>query len=168
MIFGTGEERLRKALMRALSHLERRQETFWSGKIRAAIEGPIEPEEVLSWFGGMGSFGDVEIEGKGEFEPLRMVRSLWFELLRNRVYNLAWGMSRTRRSGGGRRNAKTLFEGQDALKYIEKKNLREVRQDDRLWQTEYADDKTGERWILDYPHSGLQGGGSPRLRRIES
>jgi hypothetical protein len=45
------------------------------------------------------------------------------------------------------------------------KRLRKVKTDVRTWEVEYIDDATGERWVLDYPHSELQGGGPPRLRR---
>ena len=34
------------------------------------------------------------------------------------------------------------------------------------WEEKYVDGATGEIWILDYPESGLHGGGPPRLRRV--
>src|SRR5262249_22979078 len=33
------------------------------------------------------------------------------------------------------------------------------------WETEFEDPVTGELWLMDLPHSELQGGGPPRLRR---
>jgi hypothetical protein len=30
-------------------------------------------------------------------------------------------------------------------------------------EVEYIDDRTGDRWVMDYPDSEQQGGGSPRL-----
>jgi hypothetical protein len=44
--------------------------------------------------------------------------------------------------------------------------LRMVQRDGARWETEYEDPKTGERWLLDYPQSELQGGGEVRLRRL--
>jgi hypothetical protein len=57
------------------------------------------------------------------------------------------------------------FHGTDAVDYA--KNLRKVRVDAVAWEIEYIDDATGERWLMDYPRGDLQGGGPPRLRRIE-
>lgn len=45
--------------------------------------------------------------------------------------------------------------------------LRKVKADPANWTVEYEDPDTGERWLLDYPDSAAQGGGSPRLRRLE-
>ena len=34
------------------------------------------------------------------------------------------------------------------------------------WEIEYLDPSTGDRWLMDYPHSEMHGGGPPRLRRL--
>lgn len=57
--------------------------------------------------------------------------------------------------------------GNEALAYA-KEHLREVRTDSHLRETEFENPHTQERWILDYPHGELQGGGEPRLRKIPS
>jgi hypothetical protein len=62
-------------------------------------------------------------------------------------------------------NNERQFRGEEALRYA-KVNLREIKVDAEKWETEYLDEKTGEKWILDYPESELHGGGSPRLRKI--
>lgn len=54
--------------------------------------------------------------------------------------------------------------GNEALHYIAG-NLRQTRIDNERWETTYVDGD-GEVWIRDYPHGELQGGGSPRLRRV--
>lgn len=54
--------------------------------------------------------------------------------------------------------------GAEAVSYANQ-HLRKVRVASDNWEIEYVDDYTGESWIMDYPHSELQGGGSPRLRR---
>lgn len=45
--------------------------------------------------------------------------------------------------------------------------LRRVFTDSENWVEHFIDDATGARWVLDYPQSGMHGGGSPRLRRVE-
>jgi hypothetical protein len=57
------------------------------------------------------------------------------------------------------------LEGVEALEYIDK-HLKIVRVDAKKWETEYINEETGERWLEYYPHSELQGGGSPYLRKI--
>jgi hypothetical protein len=59
------------------------------------------------------------------------------------------------------------LHGAEAIEFAQRK-LREVRVDSERWEVEYVDEVSDERWLLDYPHSGEQGGGSPRLRRIRS
>jgi hypothetical protein len=56
------------------------------------------------------------------------------------------------------------LNGADAVKYAAAR-LRKLRVDPASWEIEYVDDSTGETWVMDYPNSELQGGGSPRLRR---
>ncbi len=58
------------------------------------------------------------------------------------------------------------LEGVPAIEYAEK-YLRKVRVDNRLWEIEYIDGATGQRWVMDYPQSELQGGGPPRLRPVD-
>lgn len=55
------------------------------------------------------------------------------------------------------------YKGAEALSQAQK--LIKIRTDPDKWETEYRNDVTGEVWILDYPDSGQQGGGSPRLRK---
>ena len=45
--------------------------------------------------------------------------------------------------------------------------LRKVKIAPEKWETEYENPSTGEKWLLDYPHSELQGGGEPRLRKLK-
>jgi hypothetical protein len=53
---------LRDALRDLLALLEEVRDQFWSEKVRAALERRIvDPREVLSWFGGMGSLNDLII-----------------------------------------------------------------------------------------------------------
>jgi hypothetical protein len=56
------------------------------------------------------------------------------------------------------------LNGAEAVEYAQL-HLKEVRVDAEAWEISYVDEKTGERWLMDYPHSEFQGGGSPRLRR---
>lgn len=56
------------------------------------------------------------------------------------------------------------FRGAEAIRYADT-HLRKTRVNADTWETEYINDSTGERWILDYPEAELHGGGSPRLRR---
>ena len=57
------------------------------------------------------------------------------------------------------------LRGKEAIEYV-KHNLKKFRTNPETWETEYLDEKTGDKWILDYPESGYHGGGSPRLRKI--
>lgn len=59
------------------------------------------------------------------------------------------------------------LRGAVALEFAEK-HLRVVNNDSTNWKTEYVDDATGDRWMLDYPQSGQQGGGIPRLRKTSA
>jgi len=59
----------------------------------------------------------------------------------------------------------TELRGGMAISYIEN-HLKKVRVDAINWTTEYVCPITGKRWIKDYPHSELQGGGEPRLRMM--
>lgn len=55
--------------------------------------------------------------------------------------------------------------GNDALENC--KALKKERVDSERWVTEYVDESTGERWVLEYIDPHLQGGGRPRLRRVD-
>ncbi|MXN44210.1 hypothetical protein GR138_03350 [Shinella kummerowiae] len=57
------------------------------------------------------------------------------------------------------------YNGEEALSRTQV--LIKIRTDTETWETEFKDEATGETWILDYPHSHLHGGGSPRLRKTE-
>jgi hypothetical protein len=57
------------------------------------------------------------------------------------------------------------LNGAEAVEYAQQR-LKKVRGDAEGWEIEYVDEKTGEKWLMDYPHAELQGGGSPRLRRV--
>ncbi|MGQ3211103.1 MAG: Imm27 family immunity protein, partial [Shinella sp.] len=57
------------------------------------------------------------------------------------------------------------YNGEEALSRIQR--LIKTGTNAETWETEFRDEATGETWILDYPHSHLHGGGSPRLRKTE-
>lgn len=56
------------------------------------------------------------------------------------------------------------LEGKEAVDFAER-HLRKLQANPQTWEIEYEDPSTGERWVMDYPHSEAHGGGSPRLRR---
>lgn len=45
--------------------------------------------------------------------------------------------------------------------------LKEVKADPVNWLIYYLDEKTGEKWLKEYPHSEYHGGGAPQLRLID-
>jgi len=55
------------------------------------------------------------------------------------------------------------LRGEQAVRRAE--TMRKVRVNQDKWETEYLDEESGERWVMDYPDSALHGGGTPRLRR---
>jgi len=59
----------------------------------------------------------------------------------------------------------TELRGAGAVKFAAE-HLKKVRTNPDTWEVEYVDERTGQRWFLDYPNSELQGGGSPRLRNV--
>jgi hypothetical protein len=61
---------------------------------------------------------------------------------------------------------KIEYRGAEAYDYAEK-HLKKIRVILEKWETEYKNIRTDELWVLDYPHSENQGGGEPRLRRVE-
>jgi hypothetical protein len=62
------------------------------------------------------------------------------------------------------RRKKQEYNGAEAARYA-KKYLRKVRAYD--WKVEYIDPKTGEKWLMDFTEGAAQGGGCPRLRKME-
>jgi hypothetical protein len=64
-----GERDLTEALMKMLVLLDSVGETFWTSKVRSVLPS-LEPDEILSWYGGMGSFNDLLIAtAKSPSEP---------------------------------------------------------------------------------------------------
>jgi len=59
------------------------------------------------------------------------------------------------------------LHGNAAIEFA-KSHLIEIRTDPSLWTIEYENPTSGEKWVMDYPQGELQGGGPPRLRRIDS
>jgi len=57
------------------------------------------------------------------------------------------------------------FEGNEALHFAAT-HLRKINVNVQRWEIEYEDALTGEKWLMDYPHSEFQGGGNPRLRKL--
>jgi|GEM_PF-4986057 hypothetical protein len=57
------------------------------------------------------------------------------------------------------------YRGAEAIDYANR-HLTRSRVNPDTWETEYLDAQ-GRRWVMDYPDSGLHGGGSPRLRRCD-
>lgn len=53
----------------------------------------------------------------------------------------------------------------NAAKNFAESRLEKVTVDDVAWTTTYRDPADGSIWVMDYPHSEVHGGGSPRLRR---
>jgi len=56
------------------------------------------------------------------------------------------------------------LEGGEAVEFTVHR-LTKVAVDAVNWQVIYEDPATGDHWVMDYPNSEAQGGGSPRLRR---
>jgi hypothetical protein len=48
--------------------------------------------------------------------------------------------------------------------YEKRKQLKLVKQ--MNWENYYLDEKTGEKWIEEYPNSERHGGGTPQLRLL--
>jgi hypothetical protein len=49
--------------------------------------------------------------------------------------------------------------------YEKQKRLTLVKQ--LNWENYYIDERTGEKWLQEYPNSRLHGGGPPQLRLVE-
>ena len=59
----------------------------------------------------------------------------------------------------------TSLYGAEAMDFAKAK-LRKLKTNAETWEVEYEDPQTGDRWLMDYPNSEAQGGGSPRLRMV--
>jgi len=44
--------------------------------------------------------------------------------------------------------------------------MTKIAVDQQNWTVTFRDKATGQTWILDYPNTESQGGGSPRLRQV--
>ena len=67
-------------------------ESFWSSKVRRALGAIIDPAEVLSWYGGMGSFNDLliaEINGHRVRREQEAALNNRLDNLRRRIYEVA-------------------------------------------------------------------------------
>lgn len=51
--------------------------------------------------------------------------------------------------------------------YNKRKLLKKIKTENINWEIFYLDENSGEKWIEEYPHAELQGGGIPQLRVIE-
>jgi hypothetical protein len=53
--------------------------------------------------------------------------------------------------------------------FLDKKldSLNQVKVDSTNWTVFYIDTLTNEKWVKEYPHSEMHGGGAPILKRIE-
>jgi hypothetical protein len=58
----------------------------------------------------------------------------------------------------------TILKGDELS--IKKTLLQKVRIDAN-WVVYYLDEKKNEKWVEEYPHSEMHGGGPPQLRLIE-
>ncbi|HET9057246.1 MAG TPA: Imm27 family immunity protein [Chitinophagaceae bacterium] len=48
-----------------------------------------------------------------------------------------------------------------------KPSLKKVEVDKVNWKVYYLDEKTNEKWVEEYPHSEMHGGGPPQLRLLD-
>ena len=60
---------------------------------------------------------------------------------------------------------KDVLYGEEAKRFAQE-YLVKVEVDAVLWTKKFIDPLTGDEWIMDFPESGLHGGGPERLRRI--
>ncbi len=85
------ERELAKALEDTLALLDSVGEPFWASKVRGAL-GSIDPDQILSWSGGMGSFNDLviaPINGHRLKRDQESVTNTRLGELRSQVYELA-------------------------------------------------------------------------------
>jgi hypothetical protein len=96
-------EALTKALVEVLVLLDGVSEEFWSEKILAASREPVDVSEVLSWYGGMGSFNDLMIAAANGHTVAREAESLVnnrLDELRRSIYELAGALLPCNRAEG--------------------------------------------------------------------
>ena len=62
-------------------------------------------------------------------------------------------------------NRKTILSGTLLDNKVE--TLRQVKVDSINWLVFYLDTMTNEKWVKEYPHSEMHGGGAPILKQIE-
>lgn len=60
----------------------------------------------------------------------------------------------------------TILTGNEADQYASE-HLQKIDVDAANWTKRFTCTETGALWLMDYPESHLQGGGSPRLRRLD-
>ena len=60
---------------------------------------------------------------------------------------------------------KIIISGKEL--YAKKKSLLKIRIDNFKWMVYYVDEGTNEKWVEEYPDSGMHGGGAPQLKLIE-
>jgi hypothetical protein len=92
MDHGATERDLATALKDTLALLDSVAETLWASKIRRALEGSLDPTQILSWYGGMGSFNDLVVAKVNGHELPRAhesVANARLAELRTEVYELA-------------------------------------------------------------------------------
>jgi hypothetical protein len=85
------EGELAKALEDTLELLDSVGEPFWASKVRGAL-GSIDLDQILSWYGGMGSFNDLfiaTINGHRLKRGQESVTNARLAELRSQVYELA-------------------------------------------------------------------------------
>lgn len=58
-----------------------------------------------------------------------------------------------------------VLTGNEAQQYGEE-HLEKLKVDAANWTKLYRCPITGVKWLMDFPESGLQGGGPPRLRQL--
>ena len=64
-------------------------------------------------------------------------------------------------------NQITELNGRRAQDYV-KEHLVKTQVYSEAWEIKYQCPKTGASFIKDFPHSELQGGGHPRLRKVNT
>ena len=48
-----------------------------------------------------------------------------------------------------------------------KQTLKKIKVDNINWLIYYLDERNNEKWVEEFPHSELQGGGPPQLRLLD-
>jgi hypothetical protein len=60
---------------------------------------------------------------------------------------------------------KVILVGEDF--YKKRETLKKIFIDKEKWLVYYLDEITGQKWVEEYPHAEMHGGGPPQLRLIE-